>query len=256
MLPPSAEYLAFAAILCDKARTITGKYFRQKIDIKDKYDNSPVTVADRQTEARLREMIAQKYPGHGIIGEEYGNSGASDLQWVIDPIDGTRSFISGFPIYCTLIALLYQEEVVFSIIDMPQLNERFSAAHDQKTQLNGVLIHTSTQTELKNATVFSTDPGMFNPTQFAQRQALTGMCKLERWSGDGYLYAMLAAGWIDLVIEADLKPYDFLPLQRIVEQAGGVISDWQGNPLTRYSKGEVLACANRSLQQQALIRLN
>lgn len=256
MLPPSEEYLAFASTLCDKARTITGKYFRQLIDVKDKNDNTPVTVADQETEMILRKMITSAYPEHAIIGEEYGNSGKSALQWVIDPIDGTRSFISGFPIYCTLIALLYQDEVLLSIIDMPQLNERFTAAHDKNTNLNGKPIHTSKQTNLKKATVFSTDPGMFTPEQFAQRQALTRLCKLERWSGDGYLYAMLAAGWIDLVIEADLKPYDFLPLQRIVEQAGGVISDWQGKPLTRHSNGEVLACANRILQEQALAQLN
>lgn len=252
MLPPSDEFLTFAHQLANEAREITLKFFRKPINITQKQDGSPVTLADKNCEKHLRTRIKNHYPTHQIIGEEYGNTGESDYQWIIDPIDGTKSFLSGFPIYCTLIALLYQNRPLISIIDMPALNERFSASNTQKTQHNHNPIHTRKTKHLKNAICYSTDPDMFNPKQKKISQNLKKHIALQRFTGDGYNYAMLAAGWIDLVLEADMKPYDYLPLILIVEQAGGIISDWQGQTLTPKSNGEILASATPELHQQAL----
>lgn len=248
-----AQYLSFAHFLADEARKITTAYFRQPLDIISKEDTSPVTVADRETEAKLRELIMAHYPDHTIIGEEWGtNARASSWQWIIDPIDGTKSFISGFPVYCTLIALMYKNITVVSVIDMPQLNERFSAQLHGDAHFNGKKIVCKKNTDITKAICYSTDPSMFTAIQMQRIQQLQQRIGLQRYSGDGYLYAMLAAGWIDLVVEADMKPYDYLPLVRIVEQAGGVITDWAGHPLTMQSNGEILAAANLELHQQAL----
>lgn len=246
------DYLNLAHKLCDHAAMTTRQFFRQSIDVEKKADASPVTIADKKTEVILRHLINQQYPEHAIIGEEHGVSGESDWQWVIDPIDGTRSFISGFPVYACLVALLYRGQPMLSIIDMPILGERFVACEHGRTTLNGRTIGSSNLSVLNQAKLYSTDPIMFNPSQIQQHQALAQASALVRYSGDGYLYGMLAAGWIDLVLEADLQPYDFLPLTLIVERAGGVITDWQGRPLTPDSKGEVLASANQILHQQAI----
>lgn len=255
MLPPSIEFLRFANQLADHARTITLRYFRQPIEVIAKNDASPVTIADRECEAALRQSIHETYPEHAIIGEEHGISGNSDYQWILDPIDGTKSFISGFPIYCTLIALLYRGKPIVSIIDMPALNERFTAAYDQNTTLNGIPIHTNTQTALCEATCYTTSPDMFTAEQSLKVNQLRNHIRLQRFTGDGYCYAMLAAGWIELVVEADMKVYDFLPLILIIEKAGGIITDWQGNPLTLNSHGDILAAASEALHRAALEKL-
>lgn len=254
-MPNLTELLPFVQQLSDEAARITLHHFRQSIDVMQKKDASPVTIADQSTEAMLRKKILAQYPEHAIIGEEFGQSGDSEWQWVIDPIDGTRSYISGFPTYATLIALLHNHQPVLSVIDMPALRERFVAIKDQPTELNGQRISVSNIEALNDAKLQSTDPGMFSQQQWQRRQQLAKHVALDRFNGDGYLYAMLAAGWIDLVVEADLKPHDFLPLLLIVEQAGGVITDWSGNALTSESNGEVIAAATPALHQASLNQL-
>lgn len=245
--------LNFSYFLADRARQITKPYFRvSNLKIEDKADLSPVSVADRGCEEQLRKLIKENYPNHEIIGEEFGRSGNSDYQWIIDPIDGTKSFISGFPIWATLIALFYQGEPLLSIIDMPILSERFSALKGEPTKLNGQIIKTREIKELKKAISYSTSPTMFEKEQIIKYGNLQKEIYQQRFTGDAYSYAMLSAGWIDLVVEADMKPYDYLPLILIVENAGGIITDWQGNKLTLESKGEVLAAGNKILHQQAL----
>lgn len=256
MLPPDNELLSFAEQLANRARQITRQYFRQNLTIIDKTDASPVTIADQETEAALRAMINERFPEHGIIGEEYGaHTSASPYRWILDPIDGTRSFISGFPIYCTLIALLHHDKPLLSIIDMPILDERFSAAN-QGSFLNGKAIHVSQCRDISQALAYSTDPTMFDAKQYQRQQALAKSVRQQRYTGDGYAYAMLAAGWIDLVVEAGMKIHDFLPLIPIIEQAGGIISDWQGQPLTTRSNGEILAASTPELHRQAMALLN
>lgn len=247
----SGHYLQFAETLADRAREITLAHFRQPLDIVAKQDASPVTIADQNCEAELRRLIAERFPEHAIIGEEHGASGSSRYQWILDPIDGTRSFISGFPVYCTLIALLIDGRCAVSLIDMPALGERFTAADGIPTAMNGKPIRTA-PAALADAICYSTDPTMFNAAQERRRARLQSQIRQQRWTGDGYIYAMLAAGWIHLAVEADMKPYDYLPLIRIVENAGGMITDWQGRPLTLESNGEILAAASPELHAEAL----
>lgn len=255
-----ADYLQFAHSLADAARQVTLGYFRTHVAVQNKADASPVTIADKTAEQRLREQIAAHFPTHSIIGEEHENTvGDSEYEWIIDPIDGTRSFISGYPLYGTLIALLKNGEPIVSIIDMPALNERFFATADMPTQCrdaqNTRQIHSRDTQNLADAMLFSTDYGMFNNTENQRLNPLRQAVAMVRYNGDCYLYAMLAAGWIDVVAEADLKVYDFMPLKLIVEQAGGVISDWQGRALTKDSSGQVLAAANVALHRLALQKI-
>ncbi len=252
-----SDFLAFAHQLADIARSVTLRYFRQPLTIESKADASPVTIADKTTEAQLREHIQRRFPDHGIIGEEQADKAAnSDYEWILDPIDGTRSFISGYPLYGTLICLLKNGEPIVSIIDMPALDERFFATADSATRYRqGQVEHnccTRDNTSLAEAMLFSTDAGMFNAREDAQVAELRQAVSLLRYNGDCYLYAMLAAGWIDIVLEADLQVYDFLPLMLVVQRAGGVISDWQGRPLHKNSCGQVLAAANLTLHRAAL----
>ena len=247
------ELMKFAFNLADIAKEITTRYFRlSDLKIENKADLSPVSIADKSCEQALREKIKEKYPTHEIIGEEFGNSGKSDYQWIIDPIDGTKSFISGFPIWATLIALFYKNEPLLSIIDMPMLGERFSALKGEKTKLNNQEIKTNLKTNLKQAICYSTTPAMFEAEAKLKFENLQKELYMQRFTGDAYSYALLSAGFIDLVVEADMKPYDYLPLVLIVENAGGVITDWQGNKLSLNSKGEILAAANSVLHAEAL----
>lgn len=166
-MPNVTELMTFADTLCDEAARITLGYFRQSVDVMQKKDASPVTIADRETEKTLRKLILATFPDHAIIGEEFGRSGESDWQWVLDPIDGTRSYISGFPTYATLIALFHHDKPVLSIIDMPALGERYIASSETNSTFNGQPIQVSGQSQLSHAKMQSTDPGMFTPERLS-----------------------------------------------------------------------------------------
>ncbi|WP_218110605.1 histidinol-phosphatase [Ostreibacterium oceani] len=252
--------LDFAHLLADEARSITLDYFRRPLQVTKKSNETPVTVADQTTESRLRQLIELHYPDHSIIGEEHAEkSTQSTYQWVIDPIDGTKNFVAGIPLFTTLIALFKSGQPILSLIDAPAQDERWIASKETPTtyqrQQTTQLVRTRDTTSLDKAILCSTDLSMFSDAENAQVQPLRDTVSLIRYNGDAYLYAMLASGWIDLVLESDLQPYDFLPLRLIVEQAGGSITDWQGNPLTRSSCGQVLASANATLHQQALDKI-
>lgn len=253
----TADFLVFAHELADCAREITLNYFRKPIIAERKDDSSPVTIADKETEQRLREKITHRFPKHGIIGEEQTAIVAdSPYEWIIDPIDGTKNFIAGYPLFGTLICLLENGQPIVSVIDVPAQNERFYATAHAPTcyrkRQHEQTITTRTTPTLSDAVLCSTDDNMFSDKQRRQITPLREAVSTIRYNGDCYLYAMLAAGWIDVVIEADLKIYDFLPLVLIIEQAGGIITDWQGKPLTKHSNGQVLACANTTLHHESL----
>lgn len=247
------DVMPFFETLAEEAALITRHYFRSRLDISRKEDTTPVTIADHQTEQRLRTLIHLNYPEHGIIGEEEPTvQGESEFQWIIDPIDGTQSFICGNPLFATLIAFLYQGEPITSMIDMPILSERWIAHKDKLTLFNDSPAHSANTTLLSRAKLMATSPLMFNRDEWPKFLKLMQKVGYTRFSGDGYLYGMLACGWIDIVVESDLKPYDYMPLKLIVEQAGGVITDWQGQPLGLHSGGQVVACANTVLHSQVL----
>lgn len=248
--------LSFANRAADEAGRIAMRHFRQGLAVEHKGDDSPVTIADRGIEAYLREEIAGTFPDHGIFGEE---EGAENLDrrhiWVVDPIDGTKSFITGHPLFGGLLALLDAGEPCLGQIDMPATGERWCGLAGRSSTLNGRPCRTSGRTELRDATAYTTDPLLFAGTGAAAFQALRDAARLIRFGGDCYNYGLLASGHCDLVLETGLQPYDYLPVVQVVRGAGGVITDWQGRPLTMQSSGEVLAAATPELHAAMLERL-
>jgi inositol-phosphate phosphatase/L-galactose 1-phosphate phosphatase/histidinol-phosphatase len=247
------RFLALAIDLADAAGEAIRPHFRQPLAVDDKPDLSPVTIADRAAEAAMRHLIAARFPEHGIIGEEFGRERAeAEFTWVLDPIDGTKSFISGVPLFGTLIALAYQGRPILGIIDQPISRERWIGAAGHPTTLNGTPIRCRPCSSLAAATVFSTSPDMFKGDDAAAFARVASSAKLVRFGADCYAYGILALGCIDLVIEASLQPYDFSAMLPIVEGAGGIASDWRGMKLTLASDGRVLVAGDRRTHQQAL----
>lgn len=245
--------MRFAQTLADAASPLTLGRFRQSFEVDTKRDESPVTIADRETEAELRAMIARRYPDHGILGEEHGRERLdAEYVWVIDPIDGTRSFISGWPLWGTLIALLRDGRPLLGVIDAPAVGERWSAQVGEPTRLNGEPCRVSGCETLAEARFYTTSPFYFAADERKGLDQVMEQAALVRFGGDCYGYGLLASGHIDLIIETGLEPYDYLALVTVVEGAGGVISDWRGRPLGLDSCGQVIAAASTELHRQAL----
>ena len=246
----------FAADAADAARAIALKYFRSGLTVEDKEDSSPVTVADRGIEAFLRQRITETFPRHGIFGEEEAPINLdSDHIWIVDPIDGTKSFVTGHPLFGGLMALLKNGEPCLGQIDMPAIDERWQGAKGTPTTFNGAPCRTSACRDLKSAFAYTTDPLLFTGPSAAAFDALRRSVRLIRFGGDCYNYGLLASGHCDLVLEIGLQPYDYLPVVQIVKGAGGVITDWSGQPLGIDSAGDVLASATPQLHAAMLERL-
>lgn len=252
------EFLSFAGFLADEAAMISRRYFRQSLIIDNKTNNTPVTLADREIEMHLRQLIKEHYPLHGIIGEEFTNQCAqSEYTWVLDPIDGTVAFSCGKPTFTTLIALLENNQPLLSIIDQSISRERFVGVNASGSYLNDEKITTSEIVRLSDVRLNATTPYMFKTSkEWESFDLLKQEVKLVSFGGDAYSFALLAAGHIDVIMEADLQYYDVAALIPVINSAGGVISDWQGNALTPDFNGQCLACANITLQQRVLAILN
>jgi len=221
-----------------------------------KSDDSPVTIADREAERVMREMIMKRYPDHGIWGEEFGkHQENAKYCWVLDPIDGTMSFISGFPTFGTLISLVRLGVPVLGLIDQPINKERWTGSANGST-LNGKTIHTRPCPAPKLATLSTTSPYLFSDTDKAKFDRARARARYTVYGYDCYAYAQLAGGFIDAVIEAGLKPHDFCALRPVIEGAGGIITDWQGNPLTFASSGHVIAAGDKRVHAELLQLLN
>lgn len=254
----------FAERLADRAREVSLSYFRSSLTIDYKSDESPVTRADRETEAAMRALIQQHFPEHGLLGEEQGADQADNrYTWVLDPIDGTKNFVAGMPLYGTLIALLKDRQPILGVVDIPPLAERWVGVQGRSTlfyqgqtrPVQGQVSQTKKASSLQEAIWYTTSPDFFVGEEAAPFERLKAELPPCRFGIDCYAFALLSAGFVDLVIETQLKPYDFLALVAVVEGAGGVITDWQGQPLTQDSSGQVLASANAKLHQQALALL-
>jgi len=252
------EALAFGNSLADVAGPIARSYFRQPLDVESKPDLSPVTIADKEIEARLRGMIRARYPDHGILGEEQGRDATdSEYVWVLDPIDGTKSFISGNPLFGTLIALLRHGRPVLGIIDHPVLGERWAGGPGLPALLNGRACRTRACARLADAIVMSTSPDSFGAADLARFDSVSLAARLRRFGGDCYSYALLASGHIDAVLASSLQPYDFMPLLAVVESAGGVMTGWRGERLEIDDyDGRVLAAATPALHAEILALLD
>jgi inositol-phosphate phosphatase / L-galactose 1-phosphate phosphatase / histidinol-phosphatase len=247
------ELASFFQDLADAAGRIALTHFRSDIDFERKQDLSPVTIADRAIEQELRRLISARFPEHGILGEETGSTPGDRYTWYIDPIDGTKSFISGMPLFGTLIALADERNgaVIAGMIDMPALAERWYGTPDGTT-FNDVPARVSRAVSLEDAQIYTSSPDFFSPEDWARYDTLSRKAMFRRFGGDCYQYGLLASGHCDLVVECSLKSFDFMALMPVIEGAGGVICDWEGQPLTRHSDGRVVAAANETLLRQAL----
>lgn len=251
------ELVALAHRLADAAKQETLRYFRGGgLETSNKLTEGfdPVTVADRAAERVMRDLIETERPNDGILGEELGDKASkSGLTWVLDPIDGTRGYISGTPTWGTLAAVHDGTRVIMGLIDQPYIGERFVGGFGQSSfsgpHGKGEL-STSDVRELAQAKVFSTFPEVGNATEARAFNAVAQKCQLTRFGMDCYAYALLAAGQIDLVIEAGLHPYDIQGPIGVIEAAGGIVTNWQGGPADQ--GGQVIAAATPELHAAAL----
>ncbi len=244
------EFVSLANRMADIAGKIIRKYYRTPFDIDHKRDDSPVTIADREVETALRDFILKKRPNDGFLGEEYQPiEGSSGLSWVVDPIDGTKSFIVGRPTFGTLIALCENNVSKVGIIDQPILKERWVGAEGRPTLFNGNLAKTRKCNDSDNAVIAATSPTMFEKLADYGRAFELFETTGNRfvWGGDCYMYGLLASGTVDIVFEENLEPHDFAALVPIVKGAGGHISNWRGEELTLESVGKVIAVGDPDL---------
>lgn len=253
----TVELKNVAMRMADAARIETLKYFRGgDLGIANKLDGGfdPVTVADKASEAAMRSVLADMRPDDGILGEEYENiAGTSGLTWVLDPIDGTRGFVSGTPTWGVLIAVSDENGPFYGIIDQPYIGERFEGGPEGAV-MSGPLgsrpLKTHAPRPLSKAIVFTTFPEVGTPQDAAAFQAVATQAKLVRYGMDCYAYALVAAGQIDLVIEAGLNNYDIQAPIALIEAAGGIVTNWEGGPV--HQGGRALAAANPTIHREAL----
>lgn len=239
-----AAEIALAHRLADAARAVIVPHFREPITADRKHDATPVTAADRDAEQAMRRILAAEVPQDGVHGEEFGaGEGRSGRQWILDPIDGTTAFLAGRATFGTLIALLDGGFPVLGLIDQPILRERWLGVAGLPTTLNGRPVASRPCRELADATIATTGPQYFTQEEGDLFMALAQKTDHKRMvmGGDCYNYALLASGFIDLVCESGLKIYDFAALVPVVEGAGGMMCDWNGEPLHAGSDGHVLA---------------
>lgn len=239
-----AQDIALANRLADAAGDVIRPLFRAEFSLEDKPDQTPVTEADRGAEEAIRAILEDERPDEGIIGEEFGpiRDGAS-RQWVLDPIDGTTSFIAGRPIFGTLIALVQDGWPVLGIIDQPINGERWVGAIGNASQFNGTPATTRRCRELSRASLATTSPHAFDSNEGTHFLTLAAKVAPRRiiYGGDCYNYGLLASGHIDIVVEAGLKLHDFAALGPIIDGAGGHFCDWNGDPVSAESDGRVIA---------------
>jgi histidinol-phosphatase len=248
-------YLSFAEELADAVRPVVLSYFRTPLEVIAKLDQSPVTIADRIVERSLRQRIEARFPEHGILGEEFGIKPGNGFTWILDPIDGTKSFITGYPLFGTLVALVHDDKPFCGVIDMPAINERWTAKPGQ-TLFAGRAAQSSGCDNVAAARFYTTSPDMFAGREAAAFETLSRAAGLRRFGGDCYAYGLLASGHCDLVLETGLQPYDYMALVSVVQGAGGCITDWNGNALSLRSDGRVLASATPRLHDEALAIIN
>jgi histidinol-phosphatase len=245
----------------DELASVSGEtilpFFRTALSIEDKghpgsFD--PVTAADHAAEMSMRTLIRRTFPDHGIIGEEYGKERAdSEYVWVLDPIDGTKSFISGMPAWGTLIALLRSGEPVFGMMNQPFTRERFSGdgrSASYRGPAGARDLRVRACANLSEAVLLTTSPLLMNASDRESFGRVEKLVRLSRYGGDCYAYCMVAAGHVDLVIETELKPYDVLPLVPIIVGAGGAITNWDGG--APHAGGRIIAAGDRRVHAAAM----
>ncbi len=262
--PPArmAELEAFLLELNAAAAAVTLPLFRTGLDVANKAGQDafdPVTAADHGAEAAIRKLIAERFPAHGVIGEEYGEDRPdAEFVWILDPVDGTRAFVAGLPLWTHLIGLRYQGEPLMGLIGQPYLQEAFLGAPSgsRLVRPDGVRpLKVRPCPRLTEATLAATDPvACFNAAEQGAFTQVRAAAKLTRLGGDAYIFALVALGGIDIVVEAGLKTWDIDPIIPVIENAGGLVTDWRGRPLGRHG-GQVAAVGDRRVLDEALVAL-
>jgi len=262
-LPKSLDIARVEATLLEAAEAAADyslPLFRTPLAIDNKLTLGfdPVTEADRQAETAIRAVIARNFPEHAVIGEEWGNEGEHEFTWIIDPVDGTRAFISGAPVWGTLIGLAHEGVAIAGLMSQPFIGETFLGLPGRSSYRRGGIdqtMRTSGETELERARVFTTTPALFRtPELLSKWRAVEKATRLQRFGMDCYGYALVAAGHADMVIEPFLNTYDIAALVPLIREAGGAIACWDGSEPT--GGGNVVAAATPELLEKALELVN
>lgn len=255
--PCPYAFIERAHALADASGEVLRRYFRAHVPVEQKGDASPVTIADREAEKTLRAQIEAAYPDHGILGEEFPPVRPdAGLRWVLDPIDGTRAFIGGFPTFTTLIALCEGDVPILGVIDQPITGERWTGARGHPTRLGEQVVRTRKGRALEEALLSTTSPMLFSDEEMPRFQRVQRAVGDVIYGGDAYAYAQVASGCIDAVVESGLSAHDMMALRPVVEGAGGVMTDWSGNPVTLRSDGGVVACGDERIYKEIAAILN
>jgi myo-inositol-1(or 4)-monophosphatase len=267
----AVDFAAFVERLAQVAGEVIIPFFRSAIGAEDKSKGGafdPVTEADRAAEVAMRRLIRQTFPAHGVIGEEYGRDRPeAEYVWVLDPIDGTKSFISGLPMWGTLIGLMHRGIPVYGMMTQPFTRERYSG-DGKRSRWRGLALprgdapggewatrtlHTRACASLAEATLMTTSPRLFDEADLAAYRRVEEPTRLVRYGGDCYAYCALASGFVDVIVESNLKPHDIVALVPIIEGAGGVVTTWEGAPAAQ--GGRIVAAGDRRVHEQAIALL-
>lgn len=257
------DYLALAHELADASGKVIRPHFRKPMAVDNKAAAAafdPVTKADKNAERAIARLIRARAPDHGILGEEFGSErAAADLRWVVDPIDGTRSFITGSPLWGTLIGLLYQGSPVLGLMDQPYTGERFwsseTGSHARDVNGKARRVRTRACPKVADALMMTTSPDLFaTGHEMEGFERVRRAVRMTRYGGDCYAYCLLASGFVDVIVESGLKSYDVVALIPIVERAGGRVTTWDGKPANE--GGRILAAGDPKLHEKVLTFLN
>ena len=253
------DFVEFAHVLADAAGEIVRAAAHSRRIVHRKEDASPVTETDRAVETRLREMLAARHPNHGVIGEEFGEyRREAEHVWVLDPVDGTTAFMAGLPAYGTLIGLARGGRPVLGIIDQPVTRERWIGIDGDGTWRNGDRVHTSACDRLGDALVCTTSAEYYEGEDVHAYRRIVAGSKWMVYGGNCQAFAQLAGGFVDIALETKTGVYDYCALVPVVENAGGVMTGWQGEPLTLRPApgGRILASGNRAVHEAAMVCLS
>jgi myo-inositol-1(or 4)-monophosphatase len=254
MIPDA--FAAAAEDFADAAGAVIRPLFRSALLVEAKGDASPVTKADRDAEEAIRDLIAQRFPDHGVIGEEHGEHRPhAEWVWVLDPIDGTRAFVTGRPLFGSLIGLLHRGAPVLGIIDQPVTGERWVGVQGRPTRFRAPIGGTAACrpcATVGQAELSSTSPDVYGDADRPGFERLRGAARRVTWGGDCYAYGLLALGLVDIVVDATMNPWDWAALVPVVEGAGGRVTGWRGEALTLDADGRVLAVGDTSLMHEAV----
>ena len=247
------EMVAFATELAELSREVILSHSILEVNHEIKADGSPVTPVDREVELKLREHIDARYPHHGVFGEEFDNRNTdAECVWVIDPIDGTRQYATGIPLYSTLIGLAEAGRFVLGVMDFPATRDRWIGGQGYPTRWNGHAVTVNQCANLKDAMVGRNEPDRCNSDEDRVSTRLGNEGPFSICGAGSYGFAMVASGKLDIVIDTGLDPFDFAAPSAVIEAAGGMVSDWTGQPLTLESKGRTLFVGDPALLEPAI----